>query len=77
MKTRIAFFDAKPYDKASFDTHNKDFGFDILYYGGQLNKDSAILAKGAQVVCAFVNDTIDAEVIDTKHIPVPAMETSL
>lgn len=64
MKTRIAFFDAKPYDKASFDTRNKDFGFDILYYGGQLNKDSAILAKGAKVVCAFVNDIVDAEVID-------------
>lgn len=63
MKTRIAFFDAKPYDRVSFDTHNETFGFDILYYGGQLNKDSAILAKGAEVVCAFVNDIIDAEVI--------------
>ncbi len=64
MKTRIAFFDAKPYDIASFDAHNPDFGFDIRYYEGQLNKDNAILAKGAQVVCAFVNDSIDAEVID-------------
>jgi len=64
MKTRIAFFDAKPYDKASFDMRNKDFGFDILYYGGQLNKDSAVLAKGAKIVCAFVNDIVDAEVID-------------
>jgi D-lactate dehydrogenase len=64
MKTHIAFFDTKPYDSASFDSHNKDFGFDIHYYEAQLNKDNAILAKGAGIVCAFVNATINAEVID-------------
>ena len=48
MKTHIAFFDTKPYDSASFDSHNKDFGFDIHYYEAQLNKDNAILAKGAE-----------------------------
>ena len=64
MKTHIAFFDAKPYDEASFDSHNKDFGFEFRYYEGQLNKDNAILAKGFEIVCAFVNATIDAEVID-------------
>ena len=64
MKTHIAFFDAKPYDIASFDSHNIDFGFDIHYYEAQLNKDNAILAKGSEIVCAFVNATIDAKVID-------------
>ena len=64
MKTQIAFFDTKPYDSASFDSHNIDFGFDIHYYEAQLDRDNAILAKGSEVVCAFVNATIDAEVID-------------
>jgi len=64
MKTHIAFFDTKPYDSASFDEHNKDFGFDIYYYEAQLNKDNAVLAKGSEIVCAFVNATIDAEVLD-------------
>ena len=64
MKTHIAFFDAKPYDEASFNSHNKDFGFEFRYYEGQLNKDNAVLAKGFEIVCAFVNATIDAEVID-------------
>jgi len=63
MKTHIAFFDTKPYDSASFNSHNKDFGFDIHYYEAQLNRDNAVLAKGAGIVCAFVNATIDAEVI--------------
>ena len=64
MKPNIAFFDAKSYDEASFNEHNKSFGFDISYHGIQLNKDTAILATGADVVCAFVNADIDAEVID-------------
>ncbi len=37
MKTRIAFFDTKPYNSVSFDNHNKDFGFEIHYYETQLN----------------------------------------
>jgi len=64
MKTHIAFFDTKPYDSASFDSHNKDFGFEFHYYESQLNKDNAVLAQGAEVVCAFVNATIDAKVIN-------------
>ena len=32
MATRIAFFDAKSYDRESFDEVNKDFNFDIRYY---------------------------------------------
>lgn len=64
MKTRIAFFDTKSYDEISFNTHNKEFGFDIHYYEGQLNKDNAILARGSEIVCAFVNARLDAEVID-------------
>ena len=63
MKTQIAFFDTKPYDSASFDSHNKSFGFDIHYYENPLNKKNAILAKGCEVVCAFVNANIDAQVI--------------
>ncbi|MDR2963683.1 MAG: 2-hydroxyacid dehydrogenase [Bacteroidales bacterium] len=63
METQIAFFDAKPYDIASFNAHNDNFGFQINYYEAQLNKDSAVQAQGAQVVCAFVNANINAQVI--------------
>ena len=64
MKTKIAFFDAKPYDIASFNNHNQHFGFDIHYIDSHLNKDNAILANGFDVVCGFVNAVIDTEVID-------------
>ena len=59
----IVFFGAKPYDIASFDAANKNFGFEIKYYKGNLNLDNLILAKGVDVVCIFVNDNADAGVV--------------
>ena len=64
MTTKIAFFDSRPYDEASFKKTNEHFGFDIRYFKGHLNKDNVVLSKGADVVCIFVNAIADAEVID-------------
>jgi len=64
MTTKIAFFDSKPYDEASFKQTNENFGFDIRYYKGHLNKDNVLLTKGADVVCIFVNAVVNAGVID-------------
>lgn len=61
---RIAFFDAKKYDRESFDPLLNQYGFEIKYYEPKLNEDTAPLAKGFEVVCAFVNDDINAKVID-------------
>lgn len=63
----IAFFDAKPYDQESFDRVNRDHGFTIKYFPSRLNPDTAPLATGYDTACAFVNDTIDAAVIDTLY----------
>lgn len=65
MNKKIAFFDTKPYDILFFQEMNKDFGFDIRFLESHLNKHTAKLAKGFDGVCAFVNDTIDKDVIDT------------
>lgn len=62
MKT-IAFFDAKPYEKECFDRLNAG-RFAIRYLESKLNAQSAKLCAGCEVVCAFVNDEIDAAVID-------------
>ncbi len=61
---KIAFFDAKPYDKPSFEKYGKEHGINFKYFETKLNEDTAELAHGADAVCAFVNDTINAEVID-------------
>ena len=59
---RIAFFDAKPYDKQWFDSLNNKY--DIVYFESKLSADTAELAKGFDGVCAFVNDDIDSKTID-------------
>ena len=63
---RIAFFDAKPYDKSSFDKAVAQYGdnIKIKYFETKLGEDTVSLAKGYDAVCAFVNDTITDGVID-------------
>ncbi len=61
---KIALFDTKSYDRLHFDEANRKYGYDIVYYDASLNRDTAILAKGADVVCPFVNCTVDRNVVD-------------
>jgi D-lactate dehydrogenase len=63
-KEKICFFDAKPYDIKMFDEVNKDFGFNIKYFTSKLTIDTVALANGYKVICAFVNDDINEEVIE-------------
>lgn len=63
MAFKIAFFDTKPYDRASFDEVNQRYGFDIVYHKGQLNRNNVILTRGMDAVCIFVHDSADAEII--------------
>lgn len=65
--TRIAFFDTKPYDRTYFDQlRNKD-EVHIHYFESKLNENTALLAKGYNVVCAFVNDHLSENVINTLY----------
>lgn len=64
MNTRIAFFDTKPYDKESFEEINKKFNYEIKYFKFHLTPDNVVLAQGFEVIVIFVNDLIDAEMID-------------
>ena len=61
---RVAFFDAKAYDKPSFDLYGSGHGIQFKYLETKLNEDTVDLAKGCDAVCVFVNDTVNAKVID-------------
>lgn len=61
---KIAFFDAKPYDRIWFDRKKEQADFDIRYFDDRLTPDTAVLAAGCDAVCAFVNDEINAAVVD-------------
>ncbi len=61
---KLAFFDAKQYDRPSFDKYAEKNGIKIKYFEAKLNEDTADLANGYDAVCVFVNDTVNREVID-------------
>lgn len=58
----IAFYDAKPYDIASFEKYKKNYVFH--YFEDKLNPFTAKFAVNMSCVCAFVNDNIQKETID-------------
>ncbi|MBO5230986.1 MAG: 2-hydroxyacid dehydrogenase [Clostridia bacterium] len=61
---RIAFFDTKPYDKIWFDEYN-DGRYEIVYFEGKLNRNTVGITAGFDGVCGFVNDDINADVINS------------
>lgn len=61
-RLKIAMFDAKKYDMESFQQENAD-RFDIHPLEFSLSLKTATSALGFKVVCVFVNDTVDAEVV--------------
>ena len=58
---KIAFFSTQPYDKEYFERYNT--AHEIVYFTDSLNANTVNLAGGAQAICAFVNDDLNAEVI--------------
>lgn len=61
---KIAFFDAKPYDKPSFEKYGKAYDVNFKYFETKLNEDTVELAQGYDGVCTFVNDTVNSAVIE-------------
>ena len=61
---KVAMFDAKPYDIPAFERCGAEAGIAFSCYETRLGEDTAALARGADAVCVFVNDTVDAAVID-------------
>lgn len=60
---RIIFFSAKPYDREFFEAANTAHRHELSFLGTRSSSETALLAKGAAGVCAFVNDRLDADVL--------------
>lgn len=59
---KIAFFSTQSYDKAYFTRYNTRH--ELVFFEAPLNEKTVPLADGCQVVCAFVNDELNATVIE-------------
>ena len=64
MAYKVAVFDAKEYDKQTFDKINEKYGFEFTYHKEHLDINNVILASGCDAVCIFVNAVVDARVIN-------------
>ncbi|WP_137863590.1 MULTISPECIES: 2-hydroxyacid dehydrogenase [unclassified Sphingomonas] len=61
---RIAVFNTKPYDRRFLTEANAAFGHDLHFLEPRLEPATVSLAAGHRAVCVFVNDTVDAEVLE-------------
>ena len=64
---KIAFYDTHKFEKPFFEQLNREFHHNINYLEPRLIPETASLAKGAECVCAFVNDKLNADVLHELH----------
>ena len=69
---KIAFFGTKDYDRIWFETLAKgegpdSFSCEIHFFEANINPETAVLAKGYDAVCAFVNSDLSRPVLDVLH----------
>ena len=62
----VALFNAKRYDRQFFDAVNAELGHphSLTYVEAPLNETTTPIAAGFEAVCAFVNDQLDAAVLE-------------
>ena len=63
----IAFFDTKEFDIKSFSEYEGQNGLHFRFFETRLYEDTVELARGADAVCVFVNDDLNAQVIEKLH----------
>lgn len=61
---KILFFSAKPYDRKFFTSQNEKYDFLLEFVDEPLNRHTAVLAKGFDAICIFVNDSAKEEVLN-------------
>jgi len=60
---KIAFFSSKPYDRTFFERENENYGFQLHFYETHLGPHIVNAIDGEEVVCVFVNDKLNRQVI--------------
>lgn len=61
---KIAFYGTKPYDKIWFEPLAEEYGFEIRFIELPCSEETVFLAKGYDAICIFVNDYVNAQMID-------------
>lgn len=61
---RVAVFSTKLYDRTFLEQANAHYQHELHFFTAHLNHETVALASGYPAVCAFVNDSLQAEVLE-------------
>lgn len=61
---KVAVFSTKNWVSNSFNVINKQYRYELTYFESRLNSKTVPLTKGFDVVCIFVNDNVQEDVIE-------------
>lgn len=61
---KIVFYSAKSYDQQAFEEANDEVSHELVFLQVHLNEHSLELTAGAKAICVFVNDVVDAAILD-------------
>ncbi|MBB2497275.1 2-hydroxyacid dehydrogenase [Aquipseudomonas ullengensis] len=61
---RIILFSSKPYDRDSFAAADLPADWQVEFQEARLDRHTAALATGCEVLCAFINDELSAAVLE-------------
>jgi D-lactate dehydrogenase len=62
---KVAVFSTMPYDREFLERANRHHHHELVYFEPRLTPSTAALAGGFPAICAFVNDQLNAEVLQT------------
>ncbi len=60
---KIAIYSAKNYDREFFSESNKSFNQQLTFFAQKLDERSVDLCAGYDVICVFVNDVLNREIL--------------
>ena len=63
----VAFYDTKPYDRECFERAPEAHRLRRQFHEFRLTSETAASVEGAQAVCVFVNDRLDAPCLQQLH----------
>ncbi|NUN63962.1 2-hydroxyacid dehydrogenase [Pseudanabaena biceps] len=61
---KVAFFNTKSYDRQCFGQANEKHQHEIVFFESHLSNETVSLASGFPVVCIFINDYLNAEMLE-------------
>ena len=64
---KIMFYSTTPYDRSWFEPMGKDYGFEMHFVEMQCDEETLSLAQGYDAICIFVNDYVNAAMIERMH----------